>query len=352
MSAVQLLRVSVHERISAAAEDFLLQVEKRGGKAQVPALRAMLTERLMAAGKEILAGLEETVAQYEDLVERSEREICRQRRLLDTVMQPVVQLHRAVCPADIQQLMVNKEEVPPEQQQWSPLVDQEEPWTNQDGQQLQGLEEADILFELPPVAVKREEDEEKPKSSKLHPSETKENRADCGGPEPARKSGPDGRLQPGPDDKTEDTFRTGTSTRLDDRVFAMCQLKYQPLVYAMLMIHPSLYRIDDLNDEVIYLWIGRNCHPNFLSQVLGVPSYAAVPENLYTLPELDTAESQRTRAFIGWLRDQRPFFPSVHVIRDESPLKASFMQNMTEDRTESALSYYEFLLHIQQQISK
>ncbi|KAK2828080.1 hypothetical protein Q5P01_019114 [Channa striata] len=182
-------------------------------------------------------------------------------------------------------------------------------------------------------------------------------------------------------------FRTGTSTRLDDRVFAMCQLKYQPLVYAMLMVHPALYRIDDLTDEgalnvnertipqprvlqlsveklsrdgaflmdtgmVMYLWIGRNCNPNFLTQVLGVPSYVAVPDNLYQLPELDTAESQRTRAFVGWLRDQRPFFPSLHVIRDESQLKASFMQNMIEDRTESALSYYEFLLHIQQQISK
>ncbi|KAM7398352.1 hypothetical protein PAMA_006317 [Pampus argenteus] len=182
-------------------------------------------------------------------------------------------------------------------------------------------------------------------------------------------------------------FRTGTSTRLDDRVFAMCQLKYQPLAYSMLMIHPALYRIDDLTDEgalnisertipqprllqlsveklsregaflmdtgmVMYLWIGRNCNPNFLSQVLGVPNYAAVPENLYMLPELDTAESQRTRAFIGWLREQRPFFPSLHVIRDESQLKASFMQNMIEDRTESALSYYEFLLHLQQQISK
>ncbi|XP_037605127.1 protein transport protein Sec24A isoform X3 [Sebastes umbrosus] len=182
-------------------------------------------------------------------------------------------------------------------------------------------------------------------------------------------------------------FRTGTSTRLDDRVFAMCQLKYQPLVYAMLMIHPALYRLDDLTDEgalninertipqprvlqlsveklsregaflmdagtVMYLWIGRNCHPNFLTQVLGVPSYAAVPDNLYLLPELDSAESQRTRAFIGWLRDQRPFFPSLHVIRDESQLKPTFMQNMIEDRTESALSYYEFLLHLQQQISK
>ncbi|XP_022618156.1 protein transport protein Sec24A isoform X5 [Seriola dumerili] len=182
-------------------------------------------------------------------------------------------------------------------------------------------------------------------------------------------------------------FRTGTSTRLDDRVFAMCQLKYQPLAYTMLMIHPALYRVDDLTDEgalninertipqprvqqlsveklnrdgaflmdagiVMYLWIGRNCHPNFLTQVLGVPNYAAVPDNLYLLPELDTAESQRTRAFIGWLRDQRPFFPSLHVVRDESQLKASFMQNMIEDRTESALSYYEFLLHLQQQISK
>ncbi|KAA8586651.1 hypothetical protein FQN60_000487 [Etheostoma spectabile] len=116
-------------------------------------------------------------------------------------------------------------------------------------------------------------------------------------------------------------FRTGTSTRLDDRLFAMCQLKYQPLVYALLMIHPALYRVDDLSDE-------------------------------YLLPELDTAESQRTRAFIGWLRDQRPFFPSLHVIRDESQLKPTFMQNMIEDRTESALSYYEFLLHLQQQISK
>ncbi|XP_060940213.1 zinc finger protein 2-like [Limanda limanda] len=167
----------------------------------------MLTERLAAAGEQILAGLEETLLESEERVERTELEICRQRRLLDAVMQPEVRLHRAVCPADVQQLMVIKEEVPSEEQQWSPLVDQEDPepphikeeqedqWTNQDGQQLQGLEEADIKFTLTPVAVKSEEDEEKLKSSKLHPSETKEKRADCGGPEPARISAPDGRLQ-------------------------------------------------------------------------------------------------------------------------------------------------------------
>ncbi|CAB1451747.1 unnamed protein product, partial [Pleuronectes platessa] len=117
----------------------------------------------------------------------------------------------------VQQLMVNKEDVPPEHQQWSPLVDQEdpesphikeeqeEPWTNQDGQQLQELEEADIKFTLTPVAVKSEEEEEKPKLPKPHQSEMKENRADCGGPAPARNSGSDGRLQRGPEDKTEDS---------------------------------------------------------------------------------------------------------------------------------------------------
>ncbi|XP_047184207.1 uncharacterized protein LOC118301591 isoform X2 [Scophthalmus maximus] len=95
MFAVQLLRVSVHERIIAAAEDFLLQAEEGEEAARVPALRALLTERLTAAAEEIVGLLEETVAEYEDRVERSEREICRQRRLLDAVLKPEVRLHRA-----------------------------------------------------------------------------------------------------------------------------------------------------------------------------------------------------------------------------------------------------------------
>ena len=72
---VQLLRVSVHERISAAAEDFLLQVEKGGVKAQVPVLRALLTERLTAAADKIVAVFEETMAVYEERMERSERDL-------------------------------------------------------------------------------------------------------------------------------------------------------------------------------------------------------------------------------------------------------------------------------------
>ncbi|XP_054245426.1 protein transport protein Sec24A [Indicator indicator] len=182
-------------------------------------------------------------------------------------------------------------------------------------------------------------------------------------------------------------FQTGTNARLDDRIFAMCQVKNQPLVYLMLMTHPSLYRVDTLTDKgafnindrtipqppllqlsveklsrdgaylmdagsVMFLWIGKNCGQSFISQVLGVPNYGSIPQNMTQLPELETAESIRTTAFIAWLREQRPFFPILYVIKDDSPLKSSFLQNMIEDRTESALSYYEFLLHIQQQVNK
>lgn len=182
-------------------------------------------------------------------------------------------------------------------------------------------------------------------------------------------------------------FRTGTSTRLDDRVFAMCEVKYQPVSYLILMIHPSLYRIDNLSDEgsinindktipqppilqlsveklnrdgaflmdagcAFFLWIGKNCCSQFVTQVLGVSNCASIPQSMAQLPELDTVESERTRAFLSWLRDQRPFYPVLQVIKDEAPIRTSFLQNMVEDRTESALSYYEFLLHVQQQVNK
>ncbi|XP_006888122.1 PREDICTED: protein transport protein Sec24A [Elephantulus edwardii] len=183
------------------------------------------------------------------------------------------------------------------------------------------------------------------------------------------------------------SFQTGTNARLDERIFAMCQVKNQPLVYLMLTTHPNLYRVDNLSDEgslsvndrtipqppilqlsveklsrdgaflmdagfVMMLWVGKNCGQSFLSQVLGVQNYASIPQTMTDLPELDTPESARIITFISWLREQRPFFPILYIIRDESPIKAIFLQNMVEDRTESALSYYEFLLHIQQQVNK
>ncbi|XP_070777278.1 oocyte zinc finger protein XlCOF6.1-like isoform X2 [Enoplosus armatus] len=130
------------------------------------------------------------------------------------------------CPADVQ-LSVRKEEVPPEQQDWSPSLHQEDPpepphikeeqeelWTSQGGGQLRGLEEADITR----FTFKSEEDdeEEKPQCSQLHQSqtgqmETEADGGDCGGPEPAWNSDPDRHLEPDTDDKTSDSSETEDS---------------------------------------------------------------------------------------------------------------------------------------------
>ncbi|XP_042291780.1 zinc finger protein 510-like isoform X2 [Thunnus maccoyii] len=192
---------------------------------KVQMLRAVVDQRLTAAAEEIFVLFERSIAEYEEELSRSKEENERQRKLLDAVFNPQLQLHRA----DVQQLLESKEEVPPEQQQeWSSSLDQEDPepphikeeeeelWTSQEGEQLQGLEEADITtFTLILVPVKSEDDEEKPQSSQLHQRQTEQMETeadgeDCGGSEPD----PDKHLQPVSDDKTSDTPETDV---IDDR---------------------------------------------------------------------------------------------------------------------------------------
>nr|XP_033933526.1 zinc finger protein 287-like [Pseudochaenichthys georgianus] len=176
-------------------------------------LLSLAKQRLTEAAEDIFVLFERTIAEYEEELSRSKQENERHRKLLDAVVQPQHQIHRA----DVQQLVVVKEEVPPEQQEWSSSLhqenseppphikeEQEELRISQEGEQLQGPEEADIIkFTFTPVPVKSEDDEEKPQSSQLHQKQIEHletDGEDCGGPEPARSSDPEGHLQP----ETED----------------------------------------------------------------------------------------------------------------------------------------------------
>ena len=45
-------------------------------------------------------------------------------------------------------------------------------------------------------------------------------------------------------------FKTGQNTRLDDRVYAMSQLKTLPLRELIQSVHPDLYHVTHLDDQV------------------------------------------------------------------------------------------------------
>ncbi|XP_033933544.1 zinc finger and SCAN domain-containing protein 31-like [Pseudochaenichthys georgianus] len=195
-------------------------------------LLSLVKQRLTEAAEDIFVLFERTIAEYEEELSRSKQENERHRKLLDAVLQPQLQIHRA----DVQQLVVVKEEVPTDQQEWSSSLDQEDPeppphikeeqeelWISQEGEQLQGLEEADITKStFTPVPVKSEDVEEKPQSSQLHQRqtehlETEADGEDCGGPEPARSSDPERHLQPETEDNPGGSSEPGTEVSADSK---------------------------------------------------------------------------------------------------------------------------------------
>ncbi|XP_078791886.1 uncharacterized protein LOC111948918 isoform X4 [Oryzias latipes] len=112
-------------------------------------LRELISERLAAAAEEICRLCEGTIVQYE-------QELCRQRRLLDVIWKPQLQLHHIVLP---QHWMTEEEDLCNQQRNFR--VEQEEPeppqikeeqeelFISQDEDKLDLKQETDTLMEIP-----------------------------------------------------------------------------------------------------------------------------------------------------------------------------------------------------------
>ncbi|XP_030002637.1 zinc finger protein 583-like isoform X1 [Sphaeramia orbicularis] len=213
-----------------------------GKMCEMQKLRASVEQILTAAAEEIFGIFQRSIAEIEEKLSDSLKHNKRNQRLPDTVYktdilippeqqgrsphvdqeepepphikeeqedewisqegeQTMKLLLLSECPTLIQKLWMVKEEPLLEQQDRSPSLDQVDPepphtkeeenlWTNQEGEQLQGLEEAAITkFPSTPPRVKIEYDEEKAQSSQLHQSQTEnteepEDGDDYGGSEP------------------------------------------------------------------------------------------------------------------------------------------------------------------------
>ncbi|XP_056138843.1 uncharacterized protein LOC130115253 [Lampris incognitus] len=200
---------------------------------------------------EIRLKFERRIADYEAEILRLKEENYRQRKLLDAIYKPEVRIYKS----DLQQFLVSEDKIPSVKQEWSPSLNQgkpepphikeeeEELWSSQEEEQLEGLEEKVDITKLsfPHVPVRRENDEEKAQSSQCHQSQTEEKREaelpaststeqmkpesdgeDFGPIEPASNLNQDGDLQPTSDgylssdcceSETEDNDDDGNKTR-------------------------------------------------------------------------------------------------------------------------------------------
>uniref|UniRef100_UPI00398EE9E7 protein transport protein Sec24B-like n=1 Tax=Pristiophorus japonicus TaxID=55135 RepID=UPI00398EE9E7 len=187
-------------------------------------------------------------------------------------------------------------------------------------------------------------------------------------------------------------FQSDAAMSLDERVFTMSQLMIQPLTLVLRMVYPDLYRIDDYpNGEaaddvsmetdrgtvkrpaliqlsaenltlhgaflidcgnVQYVWVVRHCNTSFLDDVLGVTSYTSLPGTLTPLPILQNPASKLIQTLLASLRKERLYRTPCFIIKDESTSRSVFIQRLVDDRTESAMSYYEFLLHLKERVCK
>ncbi|XP_029934256.1 gastrula zinc finger protein XlCGF8.2DB-like isoform X2 [Myripristis murdjan] len=172
-----------------------------GKMSELCELRSQEMRQQTAAIEERLSLLEKMLAEYKLQNSRLKLKVERQQRLLDAILLPEVRLHR-VC----------KEEVPPEQQEPTPSLEpeprhikeeQEELWTNQQGEQPQDITK--LLFTV--VTVKSEDDEEEAQWNRGVRRSTGQMKAEDGGV-PLSHDRPDVGEKPASCSKTENTGKS------------------------------------------------------------------------------------------------------------------------------------------------
>jgi len=203
-------------------------------------------------------------------------------------------------------------------------------------------------------------------------------------------------------------FRLNISTKVDERVYALEQMKSLPLPYLLTYCYPDLYPVHyEINWEtgewpasmqlsyaniqsdgayildahdVMILYICKNINLKWISDVFGVSTFNQIPDDgesdqvnlshhtnhhlnqstnspvadqkptlVVPIVQYDNAASIGLVQFINALIETRPFKPNFYIIRDDSRIRHVFLQYMFDDRSESSFSYYEFLQHLQTQ---
>ncbi|KAI8439033.1 hypothetical protein MSG28_012906 [Choristoneura fumiferana] len=129
-------------------------------------------------------------------------------------------------------------------------------------------------------------------------------------------------------------FRTGTSTRLDDRVGDMCALKTLPLSQLARAVYPALYPVLDLHQisvngayllddgETFIIYVCHGASPAYLSDTFGVAAFSQLPDEARALPALDSEGSELLHALLDRLNEERAVESGVLLLRSVPPRPA------------------------------
>ncbi|CAG8709270.1 14480_t:CDS:10, partial [Acaulospora morrowiae] len=162
-------------------------------------------------------------------------------------------------------------------------------------------------------------------------------------------------------------LRESSQIPTDLRSYAMCLLTTMPSQLLIPYLHPRFYSLHNMPQEVglygpegiimpqpmnlssekferngaylledgqnIFIWIGRQVSPQLCADLLNANSYEEVRSGKATLPQLDNPFSQRINAII------------VKEDGDQS-LRLWFMSHIIEDRTDTVMSYQQWLANL------
>ncbi|CAF3954917.1 unnamed protein product [Rotaria sordida] len=183
-------------------------------------------------------------------------------------------------------------------------------------------------------------------------------------------------------------FRAGSATRIDDRAYYLDLCKTLSIPYLMQIFYPDLYPIHTIEDksqivqdgedelhvpervhlsfqyidsngaylldtsEYIYIYIGKSISDHFVQNVFNVQTFSALPFDSYSLPDLDNPLSSKIHNFLTYLIQSRPHGTAIHIMREDSSNRHLFTRYLVDDKSESTMSYVEFLRYIREQITK
>uniref|UniRef100_A0A5B6ZX03 Uncharacterized protein n=1 Tax=Davidia involucrata TaxID=16924 RepID=A0A5B6ZX03_DAVIN len=170
-----------------------------------------------------------------------------------------------------------------------------------------------------------------------------------------------------------------TDGRIDDRSFWINYVSSLSTTLAIPLVYPRMMAIHDLNskemdeslitpaiplssehvsDEGIYLlengedcliYIGNSADPDMMQQLFGISSVDEIPTQ-FVLQQYDNPLSKKLNEVVNEIRRQRCSYLRLKLCKKGDPSGMLFYSCMVEDKTQSGLSYIEFLVYVHRQI--